>query len=206
MGPETAQTRLQLMDATETVMRNEGYAAVTSRRVAECAGVNQQTVYYYFESMDDLLVATYRRRIQKMEIAFEQALSCERPLKAFWEASSEPGDAALTLEYLALSNHNASIRQETIEFGERSRRFYVDRLTGPISAHNAAPDTATPFGVVMAITYIGHLIGFEKILGLQGGHAETATLMDWCLSRLEPAVELTSQSAPEDESSSSRVA
>lgn len=186
MGPETAETRLQLMDATEAVMREEGYAAVTSRRVAEHAGVNQQTVYYYFESMDDLLVATYRRRIQKMEEAFDQALSAERPLRAFWEVSSEPSDAALTLEYLALSNHNPSVRDETIEFGERSRRLYVQRLAASINANNPAPDMATPFAVVMAITYIAHLIGFEKAIGLHGGHGETATLINWCLSRLEP--------------------
>ncbi|MDB5725956.1 MAG: regulatory protein TetR [Novosphingobium sp.] len=186
MGPETAQTRLQLMDATETVMRDEGYAAVTSRRVAEGAGVNQQTVYYYFETMDDLLVATYRRRIQKMEDSFEQALSSDHPLQAFWKASSEPNDAALTLEYLALSNHNALIRHETVEFGERSRRLYADRLAAPINANNPAPDVATPFAVVMAITYVAHLIGFEQSIGLQGGHAETTTLMNWCLSQLEP--------------------
>jgi AcrR family transcriptional regulator len=45
------------MGATESVMREEGYGALTSRHVAARAGLNQQTVYYYFETMDGLLLA-----------------------------------------------------------------------------------------------------------------------------------------------------
>ncbi|MEP6867804.1 MAG: helix-turn-helix domain-containing protein, partial [Novosphingobium sp.] len=47
------------MDATEKVIRDEGYAAVSSRRVAEVADIQQGLVYYYYESMDDLLIATF---------------------------------------------------------------------------------------------------------------------------------------------------
>lgn len=181
MGPENAVTRFVLMDATEVVMRKEGYAAVTSRRVAECAGVNQQTVYYYFETMDDLLLATYRRRIKALEERFEQAFSSAEPLRAFWEVSSDPHAAALTMEYLALSNHNDIIRAETVAFGERSRRAHVDHLAGTITASSSPSPLVTPFGVVMALTYISHLLGFEKALGLKGGHSEAALLTEWLM-------------------------
>jgi AcrR family transcriptional regulator len=175
------------MDATETVMREEGYAAVTSRRVAERAGVNQQTVYYYFQTMDDLLLATYRRRTQSVLERVEQALNSERPLHAFWQASSEPFSAGLTMEYLALANHNEVIRLETIEFGERLRRLEVDKLSDRI--RQIAPDSTplTPFAIIMAINYIGHLMGFEAAVGLRGGHRETRLLVEWCLRQLEPA-------------------
>jgi AcrR family transcriptional regulator len=186
MGPDTSATRMLLMDATEAVMCEEGYAAVTSRRVAERAGVNQQTVYYYFQTMDDLLLATFRRRTQTVLERVEHALSSERPLHAFWQASSEQFSAGLTMEYLALANHNQSIRLETIEFGERLRRLEVDKLADRIG--KIAPDSAplTPFAVVMAITYIGHLIGFESAVGLRGGHRDTRMLVEWCLRQLEP--------------------
>jgi AcrR family transcriptional regulator len=181
MGPENAATRLVLMDAAESVMREEGYAAVTSRRVAERAGVNQQTVYYYFETMDDLLLATYRRRIKALEERFEQAFSSDEPLRAFWEVSSDADGAALTIEYLALSNHNATIRAETVAFGERSRRAHVEQLASVIADSAATPSLVTPFGVVMAITYISHLLGFEKALGLKGGHSDAAMLAEWLI-------------------------
>jgi AcrR family transcriptional regulator len=180
MGPENAATRSALMDATEAVMREEGYAAVSSRRVAERAGVNQQTVYYYFQTMDDLLLAAYRRRTQRVYERFEQAALSERPLHAFWHALGDPFDSALTMEYLALANHNELIRLETIEFGERLRRMQVDKLVA--RDHEAI----TPMAIIMALTYVGHLLGFEATLGIRGGHKETRTLMEWCLRQLEP--------------------
>jgi AcrR family transcriptional regulator len=185
MGPATAATRSTLMDATEAVMREEGYAAVTSRRVAERAGVNQQTVYYYFETMDDLQLATYRRRMQTVLDRVERAMASERPLHAFWDATSDPFDAALTVEYLALANHNEQVRRETVEFGERLRRLEAEQL-----AHRIAPSAdaaaAGPLGVVMAITYIGYLLGFEATLGLRGGHKDVRLLVESWLRQLEP--------------------
>jgi hypothetical protein len=37
-------------------MLDEGYAAVSSRRVAHRLGFNAALVYYYFENMDDLFL------------------------------------------------------------------------------------------------------------------------------------------------------
>ena len=186
MGPENAATRSVLMDATETVMRDEGYAAVTSRRVAERAGVNQQTVYYYFQTMDELLLATYRRRTGRVSERLVQALTSQRPLHALWQASSDPFDAALTMEYLALANHNEAIRRETIEFGERIRLLELDRVTARLSETAADGDALPALSVIMAITYIAHLLGFETALGIRGGHKEVRALMERALRHLEP--------------------
>lgn len=186
MGAENAATRSVLMDATETVMRDEGYAAVTSRRVAERAGVNQQTVYYYFQTMDELLLATYRRRTQRVSDKLEQALASNRPLHALWQASSDPFDAALTMEYLALANHNEMIRRETIEFGERIRLLGLDNISARLSETAPESGAVSSLSVIMAITYIAHLLGFETVLGIRGGHKEVRALMEWALRQLEP--------------------
>jgi AcrR family transcriptional regulator len=186
MGPENAATRSDLMDAAEAVMREEGYAAVTSRRLAERAGLNQQTVYYYFQTMDDLLLAAYRRRTQRVQEMIEQAMASERPLHALWQTFSDPFDAALSMEYLALSNHNELIRRETIEFGERSRRIGLDKVAERLEQTTPDEESLAPIGVITAITYIVHLIGFEATLGLRGGHKEVRVLVEWCLRQLEP--------------------
>ena len=56
IGSRDSKTRAQLLDAAERLMRDEGYAAVTSRRVAAEAGLKPQLVHYYFRTMDDLFV------------------------------------------------------------------------------------------------------------------------------------------------------
>jgi AcrR family transcriptional regulator len=185
-GLETSATRSQLMDAVEAVMREKGYAAVSARSVAERAGVNYQLVFYYFQGMDDLLLTTYRRRTERVREATERALASDRPLHAFWEASSEPDDAALTLEYMALSNHNEMIRTETIQFGETLRRFVADRLAERASPSTPDPAVFSPFAISLTLSSLGAILGFESALGISGGHSATRELAQWCLRKLEP--------------------
>lgn len=186
MGSRSSATHGALLDAAEAVMREEGYGALTSRRVAERAGINQQTVYYYFATMDDLLLAAYRRRTAQMRARVEEAMAAERPLHALWQCFADPFDAALTMEYLALANHNEAIRRETVAFGEEVRAMEAGKLAP--EAGSALPEgaPASPIGLVMALTWVSHLMGFEATLGLRGGHREVRQLAEWALRQVEP--------------------
>ena len=53
----TEEKRQRLLDATEEIMLADGYAAVSSRRVAAAVGINAPLVHYYFPTLDDLFVA-----------------------------------------------------------------------------------------------------------------------------------------------------
>src|ERR1039458_10291908 len=45
IGGEDSESRAALLDATERLMLEEGYAAVSSRRVAQAAGLKPQLVH-----------------------------------------------------------------------------------------------------------------------------------------------------------------
>ena len=185
MAPRQAATRALLMDAVESLMRQEGYAAVSARAVAAQTGLKYPTVFYYFESMDDLLITTYRRRTQSVLERTEAALDSDRPLHALWDAASDPFDAALSLEYMALSNHNKLVRAETIAFGERMRRIVADRLSARLPRAVGNGHIFNPFGISLSLTSLGGLLGFESALGIAGGHREINTIVRWVLQRLE---------------------
>jgi AcrR family transcriptional regulator len=187
MGPETSASRMALLDGAEAVMLERGYAAVTARSVAERAGLKHQLVYYYFRTMDELLAAAFRRRMERLLARLEEALQAERPLHAFWEAASDPPNAALSMEYMALANHNEAVRVEIMVYGEQARDVVVARLSGRLSRALPDPEVLTPLAITMALTCIGHVLGFDSAMGISGGHAETRRLMEWCLDRLEPA-------------------
>jgi len=53
---QRAATRLSLLEATGECLIEEGYAALTTRRVAERAGVAQSTLMHYFPTREALLV------------------------------------------------------------------------------------------------------------------------------------------------------
>ena len=61
MGSPGSPQWSRMLDAAETILCEEGYAALTSRRVAEHVGAKQRLVYYYFRTMDELAVETFRR-------------------------------------------------------------------------------------------------------------------------------------------------
>jgi len=182
IGSETSATRAMLMDGVEAVMRELGYGALTARSVAERAGLKHQLVYYYFETMDELLMATYLRHTGRVSESIEQAFLSPRPLHALWQVSSNPHDALLNMEFMALANHNPAIRAETVAFGERIRRIGLEgiqRTLGP------SPGEASPIALAMAVSALGMNLGMEATLGISGGHAELKALVEWCLDRLE---------------------
>ena len=66
-------------------MLEEGYAAVSSRRVASEAGVNVALVYYYFETMDDLFIALFRRGAERSLERQAEVLASPQPLWGLWD-------------------------------------------------------------------------------------------------------------------------
>lgn len=186
MGLATSETRAALMDAVECVMREDGYGALTARSVAERAGLKHQLVYYYFQTLDDLLIATYERHIERYLVRIEEALGAARPLHAFWSVHADPVDATLNSEFLSMANHNEAIRARTVEFGEHVRRLGLGRLEERFRPPQAGKHAVNPFAVTMAISSIGSILGLETAIGITGGHAETRALIDWCIDQLEP--------------------
>lgn len=186
MGLENSSSRTALMDGVEAVMREDGYAALTARSVAERAGLKHQLVYYYFQTMDDLLMATYQRHIARVQEQIETAFQDARPLHAFWNVCSNPHDARLNMEFMAMANHNAAIRAETIRFGEHIRQVGLDKVGAQIDASPHREEVFSPRAVTQAIAAIGSTVGIEGALGIAGGHDETRAMVAWWLDRLEP--------------------
>src|SRR5690349_23027390 len=81
--------RGRLIEATAKIMRDEGYAAATSRRVAAEAGVKQALVYYYFPTMDDLFVEVLRAGAEISLERMREALTDDDPLHTLWTMNSD---------------------------------------------------------------------------------------------------------------------
>ena len=89
IGAEDSSTRAALLDAAQQLMLDEGYAAVTSRRVAAQAGLKPQLVHYYFRTMDDLFLVA----VPFMVVALVVALTLgEKPLAG---RAPEPAPSAV---------------------------------------------------------------------------------------------------------------
>src|SRR5688500_7197752 len=170
MGPVDSETRMALLDATERVLRSEGYAAVSSRRIAQEAGLKQQLVYYYFHTMDELLLETFRRRTERALARLKAALESSHPLRVLWEMHSERPVARLSAEFMALANHHEGIRAEVARYLEQSRAIEAEALARLASMSDALPGKLSPAAISLAIGSISQTLAREHEMGVESGH------------------------------------
>jgi TetR/AcrR family transcriptional regulator len=185
MGAPDAKNRTVLLDAAEQLMREEGYAAVTSRRVASKAGLKPQLVHYYFRTMEDLFLAVFRRRAEEGLVRQAEALAAERPLRALWEYSTETESTAFTMEFAALTNHHKSIRAEIAGYAAKFRAAQVEALTGVLARYGMSATDLPPEVFVVLTTAVSRVLAMEEMLGLSTGHAETVAFVERWIDRIE---------------------
>lgn len=184
MGPQNSASRDVIFDAVERVLQKEGYIALTARRVAEEAGFNHQTVYYYFQTMEELVLGAFRRRSENSLKRLEAALASEQPLHAIWRLYSDPSNGRLNVEFNALAMRNEALRLEIAQYLERSRSMQEAALA-PLLKARGLPDAIAPMVPAMLILFVANFLDREAALGVTKGHAEMETFVDWCLAHFE---------------------
>jgi AcrR family transcriptional regulator len=185
-GLENSKTRGLLLTAAEQLMREEGYAAVTSRRVAAKAGLKPQLVHYYFRTMDDLFLALIKDRGAKYLERYRAAAQSSQPLHALWQLHNDREGTALMIEFGALANHRKAIRAEIAQYGELMRSLQAEVLERVLARHRVDPNEWPPAAVAVMMTSLSRIIVLEEALGVSGGHAEAMALVERKLQQLEP--------------------
>ena len=198
IGSEQSTTRTALLDAALQLMSEEGYAAVTSRRLAAKAGLKPQLVHYYFRTMDDLFVALVHRGAEQNLERQERALASPRPLRALWELSSDPAGSVLTAELAALANHRKAIRTELAAYAEEFRRIQRRALDELLRRYGVETSVVPSGAGPVILTGLSQIIGLEEALGFTTGHDELRRLVEGWIDHHEgePLVEPASPHTP----------
>ncbi len=193
IGAETSATRAQMLDAAEALMREEGYAAVSTRRVATQAGLKPSLVHYYFPTTDDLLIALFRRGADQSDAMLEAALSANDPLCALWDFFADSSRTTLTLEFMALAHHRKALRTFMVEHSQQMRArqtAVIERLFG---ASLTGLDGLSAEGISLVMAGIGRVLVMEGSLGVTAGHQEARA---WVEARLAGLVARNDARAP----------
>jgi AcrR family transcriptional regulator len=181
----SAKKRALLLDATEQIMREDGYAAVSSRSVAAKVGINAPLVHYYFPTLDDLFIAVLRRGAARNLERLAAALASPEPLRALWETSINPERTAMGIEIMAAANHRKAIKAELIQISDQLRRVHIEAFTQLLTTYEIDAGDVPPELLAMAMTGIARLLVNEEMLGLTTGHGEALSAIDGYLERLE---------------------
>jgi AcrR family transcriptional regulator len=177
--------RNALLDGAQHLMLTEGYAAATTRRVANHAGVNSALVSYYFGSLDGMFIALFRRGAERSFERLKEALGSSQPLWGFWDLIHDPSGSASTMEFIALANHRKAIREEIADYSRRFRAAQLDALTGVLERYGLDPDEWPASVVVLALSSLSRFMLMEEAFGIDTGHAETEVRVEAFIRRLE---------------------
>lgn len=182
---EPEQSRTLILDATERVMLTEGYAAVSTRRVAVEAGMKPPLVHYYYPATDDLLLALFRRMGERLRERIEEALASEHPIRALWEMNVHPRHAALAAEAMALANHRKAIRTELARQVTLNREMQAQAFARAFEQEGRKGPLRTPEGAMALLAGAARALVMEEGLGISAGHEDARAFLEWCVEHLE---------------------
>ncbi|HSA52472.1 MAG TPA: TetR/AcrR family transcriptional regulator [Yinghuangia sp.] len=190
--------RKALLDAAMRLMVEEGYAAVSTRKVAAKAGVNHALVYYYFRTMDELFLAVFRRGAEANLRRLERARSSGHPLRAMWAVVTDPQGSALTQEFIALANHREALRDELATYAHRFRRMQIEMIEEFLKVRGVDTGGLSPTALTILMGGLPRILAMDDVLGLTEGHDEVLALVDAYLARFDGPLTAGEQVAAPD--------
>lgn len=186
VGAETSATRAVILEATEKLILEEGYGALSTRRVAASAGLKPSLVHYYFPTTDDLLLEVSRRGADESDRMIEEALASDDPLGALWKFLIDTSRTAMALEFMALANHRDALREHMAEHCRQMRAREVRLFRELIGDRLDGPDSLRPEALSVVLAGIGRAIIMEENLGVTDGHDGAKAFVEGWLRRLAP--------------------
>jgi AcrR family transcriptional regulator len=178
------QATIALMDAAEGLLYEVGYGGVTTRAVAEAAGVNHGLVHYYFGSMEELLTQTLERFVEQLALALE-ALYADPNLtfaqkwrlgSRFWVDEPTSRFPKILLELLAMGWNMPALRSRLTEVHARFRAIFELHFGQALRDYDLDESQFPLKVIVAAVTSFQLGLIVEGLSGVDEGHQE---LLDW---------------------------
>jgi TetR/AcrR family transcriptional regulator len=168
-----------LLDAAERLLVDVGYAGITTRKLAEEAGVNHGLVHYYFSSIENLLVRTLERFTERL-IARQRALYAEDvPFVEKWRTamrylvSEDVAYEKVWYELQALAWNRPELRERVDHVNDAWREVLTEAFAEPRERYGI--EMPLEALVSLVITFNEGII-LERLSGVETGHRE---LLEW---------------------------
>jgi AcrR family transcriptional regulator len=159
-------------------MLDEGYPAVTTRRLETETRLNKSLVYYYFGTMDGLFIALFRRNAERTLRLATESLNAGQPLWALWDLAHRGMRATLTTEFNAVAHHRKALRAEIALYSGRFRDVEIASVEGSLRRADVDEAEWPAPAVVFMIDAITRYLQIEASFEVDRGHAETVRLIE----------------------------
>jgi AcrR family transcriptional regulator len=168
-----------LLDAAERLLVEIGYAGITTRRLAEAAGVNHGLVHYYFGSNENLLVRALERFTERLIARQRELYAADMPFVEKWRTamrylmSEDETYEKIWLELQALAWNDAGLRERLARVNAEWRAVLTEAFAEPHRELGIAMPLEALVSLVIAFN-VGIMV--ERLGGIESGHE---ALLDW---------------------------
>ena len=174
-----------LLDGAERLLVEQGHAGITTRRLAEAAGVNHGLVHYYFGSNENLLARALERFTERL-IERQRALyAADVPFLEKWRTAMRhliADDATyekIWMELQALAWNEPELRARLAEVNAQWRAVLTEAFAEP----HRALGIAMPLDALVSLVITFNLgIMVERLGGIDAGHDELLAWIDGYLA------------------------
>jgi len=192
---DAEQSKSLILDTTERLMIDEGYAAVSTRRVAAEAFLKPPLVHYYFRTTDDLFLAVFRRHSAKHKVRIAKALATPKPLLSLWKMATDPLAGTLSAEFNALSNHRKNIADELAAQADEFRAMMEEGIARHLQWNSEGPEPTSTIALVTLLLSAGRALVSEQSIGLSSGQEEARKVVERLIGLMEPQSEFSQGAA-----------
>jgi len=190
-APEVARSAAEgaLLDAAERLLVEVGHAGITTRRLAEEAGVNHGLVHYYFGSIENLLVRVLERFTAELT-ARQRSMyaAAEVPFIEKWRqamlylVSEDVAYEKIWLELQALAWNRPELRKPLARVNDEWRAVLTEAFAEPRERYGIEMPLDALVSLVM--TFNEGVI-LERLSGITTGHDGLLEWIDAWLERKE---------------------
>ena len=177
-----------LLDAAERLLVDIGHARITTRRVAEEAGVNHGLVHYYFGSIENLLLRVLERFTERLTARQRALYAADIPFIEKWRAAMRylVGDDVeyekVWLELQALAWNRPDLQESVARVNDDWRAVLTEALAEPRRRYGIEMPLDALVSLVM--TFNEGVI-LERAQGITIGHQELLAWIDGWLEGKE---------------------
>ena len=174
-----------LLDAAERLLVEVGHSGITTRRVAEEAGVNHGLVHYYFGSVENLLVRALERFTERLIDRQRELYSADLPFIEKWRTamrflvSEDVAYEKAWLELQALAWNNEALRERLAFVNAEWRGVLTEAFAEPHRKLGIPMPLEALVSLVMTFN-LGVIV--ERLGGIETGHDALLAWIDQWLS------------------------
>jgi TetR/AcrR family transcriptional regulator len=180
-APQVARSAAEdaLLDAAERLLVEVGYAGITTRRLAEAAGVNHGLVHYYFGSIENLFVRVLERYTAALTARQRAMYATNVPFIEKWRQAMRylvADDFAyekIWFELQALAWNRPELRERVAHVNDDWRTVLTEAFAEPHERYGI--EMPLDALVSLVITFNEGVI-LERLSGIETGHA---ALLEW---------------------------